>query len=215
LPGRPRSGRPPRRGRRVWHVRAARGRQVEPRSAAPRDKMRAMSSITPLPGCLLEGQRRPKAIRLAGRVDWYLVTEGRFELVGSGDVSDADLRSVHGELGGTGVFVCVAKPVPLETYLPKANLGTKRITRSSKLKVPTYPKLRWVAKGARLAVLPDMGTVWVDGEHLFKAGEAVPLPWTEPLVELIVVRPAAVYAAMKAVLGPDRPKRAAAGSRQA
>ena len=168
-----------------------------------------MPSITPPPGGLLEGQRRPRLIRLAGHVDWYVAARGRFELVGSGDVSDADLRSVHDELRDTAVFVCVARPVPLEHYLPRANVGTKRITRSSRLKVPTRPKLRWVAKGARLAVLPDQGTVWVDDEHLFKVGEVVPLPWTDPLVELVVVRPAAVYAAMKAVLGPKGPKRAA------
>jgi len=191
----------------------ARGRAPSggPHASAGREMMRAMSSITPLPGSLLEGQRRPRATRLAGKVDWYVVARGRFELVGYGDVSDADLRSVHRELADSGVFVCVAKPLPLETYLPKANLGTKRITRSSRLKTPTHPKLRWVAKGARLAVLPDEGTVWVDDEHLFKVGEVVPLPWTDPRVELAVVRPAKVYAVMKAVLGPNGPKRAALG----
>ena len=137
--------------------------------------------------------------------------QGRFELLGSGDVSDADLRSVHRELRDTGVFVCVAKPVPLEKYLPKANFGTRRISRSSNTALPTRPKLRWVAKGARLAVLPQAGSVWVDDEHLFKVGEVVPLPWTDPAVELVVVRPATVYAAMKSIVGAKGPKRAAPG----
>jgi hypothetical protein len=160
------------------------------------------------PGGLLDQQRRPKSIRLVGKADWYLVGPGRFDLVGSGDVSDADLRSVHRELGTGGVFVCVAKPAPLEHYLPKRTWGTRRISRTFQQATPTYPKLRWVARGARLAVLPDVGTVWVDGEHLFSVGEPVPLTWTDPLVELTVVRPSTVYAAMKAMVGVNGPKRA-------
>jgi len=161
-----------------------------------------------LPGGLLDQQRRPKALRLVGKADWYVICMGRFDLVGSGDVSDADLRSVHGDLGEGGVFVCVAKPQPLEHYLPKHAWGTRRISRAFRQSTPLYPKLRWVARGARLAVLPDVGTVWVDGEHLFTVGEPVPLTWTDPLVELTVVRPPTVYAAMKAIVGPNGPKRA-------
>jgi hypothetical protein len=160
------------------------------------------------PGGLLDQQRRPKAIRLVGKADWYLVVAGRFDQVGSGDVSEADLRSVHRELGSQGVFVCVAKPPPLEQFLPKRPWGTRRISRAFQQATPIYPKLRWVARGARLAVLPERGTVWVDGEHLFAVGEPVPLAWTEPLVELVVVRPPTVYAAMKAVVGVKGPKRA-------
>jgi hypothetical protein len=160
------------------------------------------------PGGLLDRQRRPRVIRLVGGADWYLVGPGRFDLVGSGDVSEADLRAVRRDLGGGALFVCVAKPQPLEKFLGKVPWGTRRIARSSNANTPTRPKLRWVAEGARLAVLPELGTVWVDGEHLFTVGEPVPLPWTEPLVELAVVRPPAVYAAMKAIVGADGPKRA-------
>jgi hypothetical protein len=164
--------------------------------------------VTEPPGGLLDRQRRPRAIRLVGAADWYLLASGRFDLVGSGDVSEADLRAVRRDLGSKGVFVCVAKPQPLEKFLGRVPWGTRRISRSSQVRTPTRPKLRWVAEGARLAVLPEVGTVWVDGEHLFAEGEPVPLPWTEPLVELAVVRPPAIYAAMKAVVGADGPKRA-------
>jgi hypothetical protein len=157
---------------------------------------------------LVDRQRRPKAIRLVAKADWYLVCTGRFDLVGSGDVSDADLQSVHRELGAGGVFVCVAKPPPLEQYLPQHSWGTRRISRAFKASTPLHPKLQWVARGARLAVLPDVGSVWVDGEHLFTVGERVPLTWTDPLVELTVVRPPTVYAAMKAMVGVHGPKRA-------
>jgi hypothetical protein len=160
------------------------------------------------PGGLLDQQRRPKAIRLVGEADWYLVASGSFDLLGSGDVSEADLRSVHRELRDTGVFICVAKPAPLEKYLGKQAWGIRRLNWSAKVKTPTRPKLRWVAQGARIAVLPEVGTVWVDDEHLFTAGEPVPLPWTDPPVELTVVRPRTVYVAMKSVIGPDGPKRA-------
>jgi hypothetical protein len=160
------------------------------------------------PAGLADQQRRAKSIRLATGADWYLVERGRFDLVGSGDVSDADLRSVERELGDSGVFVCVVKPRPIEEILGEKAWGTRRIRRSAGLRAPTPPKLRWVAQGARLAVLPGRGTVWVDTEHLFAVDEPVPLPWTEPLVELVVVRPATVLSAMKAMVGPGGPARA-------
>jgi hypothetical protein len=160
------------------------------------------------PGGLVDQQRRPRVIRLAEKVDWYVVAAGRFERVGCGDVSEADLRAVGRQLGDTGLFACVARPPGLENYLRKADWGTKRIMRSARMTTPVAPKLRWVAKGSRLAVLPGRGTVWVDDEHIFKVGDTVPLPWTEPLVSLVVVRPAAVFAAMKVLVGPNGPKRA-------
>ncbi len=160
------------------------------------------------PAGLLDRQRRAKAIRLATRADWYVVTEGRFDLVGSGDVSEADLRAVGRELGDAGVFVCVVKPKPIEEILGRKTWGTRRIRRSVEDKATAPPKLRWVAQGARLAVLPGRGTVWVDNEHLFTVDEPVPLPWTDPLVELVVVRPATVLAAMKAIVGRNGPERA-------
>ena len=164
------------------------------------------------PGGLIDGQRRPKQLRLGAALEWYVAAAGRFERVGSGDVSEADLVAVAAELGEAAVFVCVAKPKAIESYLARPSLGTSRIGRRSRLRdrplPPVSPKPRWVARGARLAVVPGHGTVWVDDEHLFKAGERVPLPWTDPPVELVVVRPATVYAAMKAAMGPHAPKRA-------
>jgi hypothetical protein len=164
--------------------------------------------VTQPPGGLVDSQRRARSLRLVDRADWYLVKKGSFELLGTGDVSEADLGSVHRELRASGVFVCVAKPPPLERYLGKQPWGVRRLSFSSRVNSPAGPKLRWVALGARLAVLPDLGAVWVDDEHLFPAGEQVPLPWTNPPVALIVVRPRTLYAAMKAMIGPGGPKRA-------
>jgi len=160
------------------------------------------------------GQRRPRVLRLAGGVDWYLADTGRFERLGSGDVSARDLQAVQAELARSGgpdaVFVCVARPREIEDVLgPKARWGTRRITWSTRLKRPIAPKLAWVARGARLALLPGKGPVWVDGERLFDPGEKVPLPWTEPMVELEVVRPRTVRAALRAAVGPSGPRRAA------
>lgn len=160
------------------------------------------------PGHLVDGQHRPRAARLAGGTDWYLAAAGRFELVGSGDVSAADLASVHDDLGWAGVFVCVAKPAGLESRLAAPGLGTNRITASSRRGAPTRPKVAWVASGARLAVLPDVGSVWVDSEHLFHSGEIVPLPWTDPVVTLLVTRPGTIRRAIRAALGKEGPRRA-------
>ncbi|MHB1508384.1 MAG: hypothetical protein ACYCST_05450 [Acidimicrobiales bacterium] len=160
------------------------------------------------PGHLVDGQRRPRAARLAGATDWYLAAAGRFELVGSGDVSAADLSSVHDDLGWAGVFVCVAKPAGLESRLAAPDLGTRRITASSRRAVPARPKVAWVASGARLAVLPDVGSVWVDCEHLFRSGEIVPLPWTDPVVTLLVTRPGTIRTAIRSALGKEGPRRA-------
>jgi hypothetical protein len=164
--------------------------------------------ITP-PGGMLDNQRRARVIRLVGMADWYLVTPGLFDMVGSGDVSDADLRAVYRELGEGGVFVCVGKPKPVEVVLGRrGDWGTKRITQSTRRSAPIRPKLRWVAQGARVAVLPELGPVWVDGERLFDVGERVPLPWTVPDVAMFVVRPATVLQAMRKVVGSGGPKRA-------
>ncbi len=171
-------------------------------------RLRTMTRSASPPGHLVDGQRRPRAVRLAFGTDWYLAAAGRFELVGSGDVSAADLSSVHADLGRSGVFVCVAKPAGLETRLAAPGLGTRRITASSRRAAPARPKVAWVANGARLAVLPDVGAAWVDSEHLFHAGEIVPLPWTDPVVRLLVVRPRAIRAAIRSALGKGGPRRA-------
>ncbi len=167
-----------------------------------------MTSAALPPGHLVDGQRRPRAARLAGGADWYLAAAGRFGLVGSGDLSAADLSRVHDDLGGEGVFVCVAKPAGLESRLAAPDLGTRRITASSRRVAPTRPKVAWVASGARLAVLPDVGSVWVDGEHLFHPGEIVPLPWTDPVVKLLVIRPGTLRTAIRSALGKRGPRRA-------
>lgn len=161
----------------------------------------------------MPGQRRPRVLRLAGPVDWYVADVGRFERLGSGDVSVRDMKAVRADLersaGPDAVFVCVARPKEIEDVLgPKGRFGTRRITWSTRLKAPIAPKVAWVARGSRLALLPGRGIVWVDAERLFTAGETVPLPWTEPPVELEVVRPRAVLAALRTAVGPSGPRRA-------
>ena len=78
------------------------------------------------PGGLVDGQRRPRALRLAKAVDWYIVDAGRFELVGSGDVSMRDVKAVRADLKECGssqaVFVCVARPREIEEVIGKKSL---------------------------------------------------------------------------------------------
>lgn len=173
-----------------------------------------MKGVRAPPGGLTDGQRRPRALRLAGGVDWYLAESGRFDFVGSGDVSLEDALSVRAELGaGSGaVFVCVARPRAIEDVLGgESKWGLRRLTWSRRLHAEVAPKLASVARGARLALLPGDDLVWVDGERLFRPGELVPLPWTDPPVSLRVVRPRNVLAALRRAVGPDGPRRAAVG----
>jgi hypothetical protein len=164
------------------------------------------------PAGLMDRQRRARVIQVIAGAEWYVVKAGSFDMVGKGDVSDADLRAVHRELRDGGVFLCVPKAKSMEERLGRSKLGYRltpgRIRRSEERATSRPPKLRWVALGARVAVLPLPGPVWVDDERLFAPGERVPLPWTEPLVEMTVVRPKTVYAAMQAILGRDGPARA-------
>ncbi len=140
-----------------------------------------------------------------------MADRGRFERIGSGDLSVRDLKAVRADLresaGPDAVFVCVARPREVEQVLSH-RWGTRRITWSARLSKPIAPKLSSVARGARLALLPGEGIVWVDGERLFAPGEVVPLPWTDPPVELKVVRPSIVRDALKVAVGPDGPRRA-------
>lgn len=107
------------------------------------------------------------------------------------------------------MFVCVARPREVEAVIGGRNRwGLRRILWSTTLSQPISPKIAAIARGARLAILPDRGLVWVDGERLFSVDEPVPLPWTDPPVELLVVRPKTVRAAMALALGPNAPKRA-------
>jgi hypothetical protein len=152
-----------------------------------------------------------------------VVDVGRFVLVGSGDLSVRDMKAVRADLRESGspqaLFVCVARPREIEEVLapkgsssPAAGLlstwGTRRIRWSTTLKRPIAPTLAAVSRGARLALLPEKGVVWVDGERSFTPGESVPLPWTDPPVSLEVVRPRTVLDAMRAAVGPNGPKRA-------
>ncbi|MHB1987866.1 MAG: hypothetical protein ACYCSF_07760 [Acidimicrobiales bacterium] len=168
------------------------------------------------PGGLVAGQRRPRRLRLVRGADWYVVDRERFELVGSGDLAMSDLAAVEAELRSTerslGVFVCVSRPKEIEDVLGAgASWGTKRITWSARIAKPIAPSLAAVARGARLALLPIKGAVWVDGENLFTPGERVPLPWTDPLVALEVVRPKALLRVLRAALGGSGPRRAQLG----
>ncbi len=164
--------------------------------------------MTPAPGGLLDGQRRPRAVQLVAGADWYVVEAGRFDLVGRGDVSEADLRAVHRELPGA-IFVCVWRPRPLEDVLPPSRpFISRRIAKASKAAGTLHPKLQWVARGARVAVLPGLGVRWVDGERFYKSGDSVPLPWTNPRIEMTVMRPAELNRAMREAIGPEGPSRA-------
>lgn len=165
------------------------------------------------PGGLVPEQRRPKVVRLVKGGDWYAAGPGRLDLVGSGDLSVRDLAAVGVDLERSStpwtVFVCVARPKEVEDVLgPKGTFGTKRITWSRRMDYRISPKVSAIARGARIALLPDAGVVWVDGERLFRPGEAVPLPWTDPPLSLVVVRPSVVRRALDAAVGPGGPKRA-------
>ena len=86
--------------------------------------------------------------------------------------------------------------------------ASRRVQRYEQRRDETPPSVRSVAKGAQVAVLPKIGPVWVDGHRLFRPGEKATLPWTEPRVELVSVRPAVVRSAMRAAIGPRGPRRA-------
>jgi len=109
------------------------------------------------PGGLVDGQRRGRVVQLVAAADWYLAEQGRFDFVGRGDVSEADLRAVNRELPGA-VFACVWRPKPIEELLPPGRAFTsRRLAKASKAAGAVRPKLEWVAKGARIAVLPGRG----------------------------------------------------------
>jgi hypothetical protein len=163
------------------------------------------------PGGLMDGQRRGRAVQLVGGADWYIAEKGRFDFVGRGDVSEADLRAVSRERP-EAVFACVWRPRPIEDLVPPGRAfaaHARRLAKVSRAVGSVRPKLAWVAKGARIAVLPGMGVRWVDGERFYPPGESVPLPWTNPPIELLTVRPSQLAQAMREAIGPDGPRRAA------
>lgn len=165
-----------------------------------------------IPGGLYDSTRRPRRLRVVSYGNWYLAAPGILQKVGFGELALADLEAVYRELGKK-VFVAHPEPHPIENYLSsRPTVGSRRTWGLRRQKFygeaeAPLPSLGAVARGAQVAVLPGIGPVWVDGVRLFKPGEMAPLPWTEPLVELRVVRPKQLQKAMVAAIGPDGPKR--------
>lgn len=160
-----------------------------------------------IPGGLHDSTRRPKRLRVVSSGDWYLAGEGTLVKAGFGELGLADLEAVRRDLGRR-VFVAHPKVRPLENYLGRSGPRLNRRLRwYERMSSPPMPTVGAVARGAQVAVLPGRGVVWVDGEGLFKPGAPVPLPWTDPPVELVVVRPRDLIAELKLVIGPGGPRR--------
>ncbi len=159
-----------------------------------------------IPGGLYDSTRRPKRLRVVSNGDWFLAAKGLFARVGFGELALADLEAVRSDLGNR-VFVAHPEVRALEKYM-KGGSGRlyKRIRWYESLSAPPMPSVAAVARGAQVAVLPNEGIVWVDGERLFEVGSKVPLPWTDPPVSLQVVRPKQVTAALRNVIGPSGPR---------
>ncbi len=182
------------------------------RCRATRPSSQQNRGMRPAPGGLIDGQQRPRALRLAGPVDWYVAGGGVFELVGTGDVSAADAEAVREELARSAaplaVFVCVSRRKGVDELLAEGKSSGPRRQRWASRRKPMAPSVAAVARGARIAVLPGSGAVWVDAERIFPPGDRVPLPWTSPRIDLESVRPKTVREAMRLALGKDGPRRA-------
>ncbi len=140
---------------------------------------------------------------------WFVAAPGIFDTAGTGDLSFENLQTIHADLRDR-VFVSLSAPKELRRYVGTQNkwaIFRVRLNRYERLPSQVRPKVATVAKGAQVAVLPGIGPVWVDGHRLFHEGETVPLPWTDPLVSLVVVRPRTVVKAMRKAIGPNGPKR--------
>lgn len=143
------------------------------------------------------------------KADWYLAAPGVFERLGSGDLSLEDLKAVAAEMErryGKAGFVAVARRREIEKVLSNS-WGTKRITWSERLNRPIAPRLSDVARGARLACIPE-GVFFVDEEHFFSEGEQAPFPWTDPPVSLPVMRPRRLRQRLRELVGKKGPRRA-------
>ncbi len=157
---------------------------------------------------------------MSGGGPWYLAGPGSFERVGAGDLSYADLKEAEAELGDA---VLVALPLlrSLQDYLTGGDVRRRTPSRSSPIMTGAIrrierfeetrdrkpPTVTAVARAAQVAVLPDLGPVWVDRHRLFRPGEKATLPWTEPPVELVVVRHSTVQTALRAAIGGGRTRR--------
>ncbi|HEV2360917.1 MAG TPA: hypothetical protein VGS21_04375 [Acidimicrobiales bacterium] len=180
-----------------------------------------------IPGGLFDSSKRPRKLQVCTWGDWFVGAPGLLLKVGFGELSMADLQAVDADLGDR-VFVAHAKPHPIENYLNGPGASTRKsgpTTAPSGLAGWVFRRglrpqrfygwsgqlppasLTGIARGAQVAVLPGRGPVWVDGEKLFKPGELVPLPWTDPLVEMLIVRPKEVIEALKLAVGPGGPTR--------
>jgi len=90
--------------------------------------------------------------------------------------------------------------------------AVRRIQRFEDTRDSKPPTVSAVARGAQVAVVPDLGPVWVDRHRLFRPGEMASLHWTEPRVELVAVRPSTVRAALRKAIGGGRTRNRGAGN---
>lgn len=156
---------------------------------------------------LVEGRKLPRRLQVSGGGPWFLAATGSLRRVGAGDLGFSDLGSVAEKLGDR---VFVALPVPRLEADPLASDSPWAIRRSQRMqrrRLALPPTVAALARGAQVAVLPGVGVVWVDSARLFRHGEVVPLPWTDPRVSLPVVRPRQIREAMRRSIGPGGPKR--------
>jgi len=175
--------------------------------------------MTGIPAALVDGRKLPRRLQVSGGGPWYLAGPGTFADVGAGDLSLADLKAVEAELSGR-VLVALPLTRSVQEYLDlkaprhgSARRGgpligaSRRLDRFEQLRDSTPPGLRAVAKHAQVAVLPGLGPAWVDSHRLLTPGEKAVLPWTEPRVELTVVRPSTVRSALREAIGRGGPRR--------
>ncbi len=169
--------------------------------------------MIPIPGGLFDSTRRPRRLQVVSFGNWYLAGPGLLAKVGFGELSLADLEAVHAELGER-VFLAHPQERAIGAYLTRGpspgegsrpRFGFRRLLSEDNRALIEWPSVAAVARGAQVAVLPAEGPVWVDDQHLFKPLERIPLPWTDPPVEMTVVRPKTVIATMRQVIGPGGP----------
>ena len=173
-------------------------------------------AVLAIPAGLVDGRKLARSLQVSGGGPWFLAARGCIERVGAGDLSLADLKAVEAELGDR-VFVAMPRLRSLQEYLTGQAPGqrrthgaisvfgpARRLQRFEELRDSAPPTLTATARGAQVAVLPELGPVWVDGYRLFRPGEKARLPWTDPRVELTVVRPSTVRSALREVIGRSR-----------